>query len=325
MTREWEYSENDLEEISSLSSEFIGELSGCNVLVAGATGFIGSWIISALQHFNRYYSADIKIIGVSRNTNHRLTYLFPEVQFVPMDISRPQNISMQKPDCIFNAATPSTPLHGGGNPKEILDSAHLGTKYLINMGRGQNNCRFVNLSSGIVSKRKDDQVLNLESAKDSYLHGKRISEELVSSSDSLGEIHGRNLRLYTFAGPGISLVDHFAVGNFLKDALDKKAITIKGNPGTRRSYLYPIDLITNIFAATISNDKSVIEIGSRFSISMSELATLINSATGNRGIIQSEEHNEPDSYFPNGGNLLVDQQINLTESITRWIEWLEKR
>jgi dTDP-glucose 4,6-dehydratase len=312
----------DLEEISSRSSGFVRKYSGSNVLVAGATGFIGSWIISTLQHLNRYQSADIIITAVSRNVDQHLIDKFPDINFIQQDISKPSKLVALKPDCIFNAATPSSFSHGGENPREVLNAAHLGTKNLISLCRKQINPTFVNLSSGIVTKRSGDQELNLETTKDAYLQGKRISEQLVSASESLGEIRGCNLRLYAFAGPGISLVDHFAVGNFLRDALEGKAISIKGNPETRRSYLYPTDLISNILAATISEEGSVFEIGSREVVTMGDLASLINSLTGNKGINQSKDYDKPDAYFPDTENLLVKQNVELPEAITRWIEWL---
>jgi nucleoside-diphosphate-sugar epimerase len=128
--------------------------------------------------------------------------------------------------------------------------------------------------------------------------------------------------LYAFAGPGISLSDHFAVGNFMNDALRKVSINIKGNPETRRSYLYPTDLMANVLKAATSQKSEILEVGSLSSISMRELATVINHITGNFGISQATEYGEKDEYLPITAQLLVDQHVPLESAILRWAEWL---
>jgi len=316
------YANSDLEEIARLSKFFIEKYSNSEVLVAGATGFIGSWIIASIQHMNRFHSANIKVIGIARNVHQSMVDSFPETNFLSADISKsPLNIGLH-PECVFNAATPSTPAHGGEHADQVMSASHQGTKNLIEALKGSTKSRFINLSSGIVTKQIGDQILNPNIPKDAYLEGKRLSEKSVVDASANNSISGVNLRLYAFAGPGIPLVDHFAVGNFMNDALKKNPILIKGNPETRRSYLYPTDLLANIFASTHAPSGSSLEIGSPFDISMLELANLINSVVENVGIVQSEDYGKPDAYFPIQDNLLVKQSINLETSLERWAAWL---
>jgi nucleoside-diphosphate-sugar epimerase len=173
-----------------------------------------------------------------------------------------------------------------------------------------------------VTKRKNENLSEFNNVKDAYFAGKNKSEELVSKASAAGSISGKNLRLYAFAGPGISLVDHFAVGNFMNDALQGRGIVVKGNPETRRSYLYPTDLVSNIFAAAACPNSDIMELGARSHLSMKELAELINVVTGNTGMLQLSGHGEKDEYFPTVDNLAVSQKVSLESAIARWEQWL---
>jgi nucleoside-diphosphate-sugar epimerase len=316
------YPETDLDEISSRSPEFIERFSNSSVLVAGTTGFVGSWILSSIQHMNQNHGTNIKVTGVARHLDQNFTKSFPEINFIKADLSKPSLNLEEKPDCVFNAATPSSPIHGGEEPKQVMDAAITGTQNLIKAVSSASISTFVNLSSGIVTKRSKDQNLNTDNIKDAYLQAKRNSEELIEKATADGIIAGKNLRLYAFAGPGISLSDHFAVGNFMNDALRKVSINIKGNPETRRSYLYPTDLMANVLKAATSQKSEILEVGSLSSISMRELATVINHVTGNFGISQATEYGEKDEYLPITAQLLVDQHVPLESAILRWAEWL---
>ena len=318
------YDIEDLQSISTSSDSFIEKFSNSRILVAGASGFVGSWIISSLDYMNKNLAANIQVIGIARKISEDFATSFPQVTFVESSISEASFQLDFAPDCVFNAATPSTPMHGGGDPKQVLAAATIGTRNLLRVCEQSAKATFVNLSSGIVTKRAEEVSLDLSSIKDSYLKGKRISEELVGNADSEGKIQGKNLRLYAFAGPGISLVDHFAVGNFMNDALNHKPIHIKGNPATRRSYLYPTDLVANIFSAAASPIDRSIELGSNTDVSIHEIANLVNEVTGNNGVYQSPKYGPPDSYFPSKNQLLISQRVNLESAIAKWFYWLEK-
>jgi nucleoside-diphosphate-sugar epimerase len=317
------YSELDLMAIVEGSPEFLRRYSNKSICIAGATGFIGSWLISFLDFANAHYSTNFEIIALSRNPSEPLESKLKSVRFLNSDISVETPSISTAIDLIINAATPSSPNHGGNDPHQILNSSITGVENLITLG-GFSKSAFINLSSGIVSKRQDATQLNPYLISDAYLHGKRKSEEIVTSANREGRIKGKNLRLYAFAGPGISLVDHFAVGNFLNDAIHRKPISIRGNPSTRRSYLYPTDLIVNILASEAFQEDRPLEIGSSSPVSMKDLADSINKITGNNGINQSTDYGPADSYFPISRDLLMDPEITLDNAIKRWVTWLSK-
>jgi nucleoside-diphosphate-sugar epimerase len=317
------YSESDLEEIARGSEPFLSLFSGKKILIAGATGFVGSWLISLFDFANRQMSTNLEVFALARTIPQDFRENFLKVNHLEGNVADFDFGFSFDPDCVINAATPSVPYRGGLITSQILNGSVNGTQNLLNYCSNHKKTFFINLSSGIVTKRVDDKVIDLNLAKDAYLHGKRTSEELVTNAAQAGKIFGKNLRLYAFAGPGISLTDHFAVGNFLGDAISGRPITIKGNPDTVRSYLYPTDLIINILRQATSSEISPVEIGSHSSVTMKNLAQIINRATGNVGIIESNAPELANVYLPDSSKKMVYQNVEIDESISRWISWLK--
>ncbi len=317
------YEESDLSEIVRFSTPFITDYAGKKIFISGATGFVGSWLTAFFDYANRNLSTNFQVTCMARAIPKEFRGFYPDFNFLEGDVSNYCFTSDFRTDCIINAATPSVPKRGGEDPSQILKASIDGTENLLGLSSENGETLFINLSSGIVTKRTNDEMLDLSVPKDAYLHGKRISEELVKRAINDGKVIGRNARLYAFAGPGISLTDHFAVGNFVNDALSGRPITISGNPLTVRSYLYPTDLIINILKLSDCNAEEVSEIGSASRVTMQEIATLINSVIGNVGINQSASVGSVDVYAPPPSMNKIVQNVSLSASISRWANWLK--
>jgi dTDP-glucose 4,6-dehydratase len=317
------FKKSELEEIAEGSEPFLTSFSGKKILVAGATGFVGAWLVAFFDFANQQMNANLNVFALARNLPPDFRSDFPQVTFFTGNVANFDFGVNFNPDCIINAATPSVTDRGSQEVSQILIGAIDGTKNLLRYCSNDAKTIFINLSSGIVSKRNADIALDLSLPKDAYLHGKRTSEELVTRVAQSGRITGKNLRLYTFAGPGISLTDHFAVGNFLADAMSGRPIHIKGNPSTVRSYLYPTDLIINILQQSIGLENEPIELGSVNGVAMRNLAQIINLETGNKGIIEPNQYGMVDVYVPQPQRIKVTQAVDITESISRWVDWLQ--
>jgi nucleoside-diphosphate-sugar epimerase len=316
------YFQSDLDEICAQSKSFLSEFSNKTILIAGATGFVGSWLVSSLEHMNATYNSNLEIVALSRSGSNRIPGSPANTKTISLDLTDQSSKLELKFDCIFNCATPSSRNHGGLDTNQVLASSIIGTKSLLNLCIRNSKPTFINLSSGIITKRSMDFDLDLMSIKDAYLHGKRVSESLILEAVSAGNIKGRNLRLYAFAGPGIPLDQHFAAGNFMNDAIHGRPISIKGNPATLRSYLYPTDMIVNILNCAAKDSLKEIEIGSQETVSMHRLAETINEVTGNSGIMQQPDYGPADEYIPQLEGEAITASVSLPEALTRWNDWL---
>jgi nucleoside-diphosphate-sugar epimerase len=292
-------------------------------LVAGGTGFVGSWLISTFEYMNLHFKTNFEVISLSRKISPVVEKKFKHTKFVLADIGSSSLDINLRPDLVINSATPSASAHGNQDPKQILNASIEGTKRLLELSLLAPNTTFLNLSSGIVAKHSKRSSVDRSLANDSYIKGKKASEELVNNFNASGSLKGKNLRLFAFAGPGIALNEHFAVGNFISDAIKKQPININGNPMTRRSYLYPTDLVINILRGATNHQDLIQEIGSRNPVTMRQLANLVNEVTGNSGINQSLGYGVADEYFPNSESMIVHENVELQEAVLRWKKWLE--
>jgi len=109
-----------------------------------------------------------------------------------------------------------------------------------------------------------------------YGEGKRIAELLCSMYAQRYNFELKIMRCFSFVGPYMPLDIHFAIGNFIKDAIYNKKITIKGDGNQMRSYMYMSDFIIWLWTIFFSGKSNVLyNVGSDESISMKDLALKI--------------------------------------------------
>ena len=322
-----------LEEIGDLWLQF----KKASILLLGGTGFIGTWITNCLQEANKVYNLDLNLIlftrspvdAVKRNPN----LMDKNVQLIKLDLIKNTHFSL---DLEFNffihGATDSTfsNVTSESSPQSSIRGAHL----ILNSVNSSVFTRGIHLSSGAVFPRQiNSSVGQLESEffekidhLTEYGKAKYQTENLFRCKSNSERFQVANPRLFTFFGPGIPLDRHFAVGNFLRNAMNKEPIVVNGNPDTVRSYMYPTDLIVWIIKLLLNPSSSTLNFGSDIPITMADLATKINDVTGNKGI-QFRGNSEPMSiYFPSTikarQHLSVRQSVMFEEGIERWVNWL---
>jgi dTDP-glucose 4,6-dehydratase len=147
-------------------------------------------------------------------------------------------------------------------------------------------------------------------------------------------IHTVIPRCFAFTGPYLDRGIHFAVGNFIRDALAGDPIVIKGDGTPYRSYLYADDLVEWLFALLERGKAGVpYNVGSDAGISIAELARAVKAALGASAPVVVEGKPAPDGrparYVPDisriTGELGVAVKVPLDEAIRRSCPELEER
>ena len=314
------------------------EFNDSTITFLGGTGFIGKWLIEALHVYSRNYSFSPKVTLITRypKNAHKIFVedLGLNLNIIEFDFAV-NSTDLGKSDFFINGATPSQKMTGLLDGDSVYKSSVNASHSLIrSAARYGNKPKIVNLSSGIVYGPQDVSIRNQiegpisreQHSQSGYLNAKKASELLLSEASEAGLVESISPRLYAFAGPGIVLDQHFAVGNFLRDGLQGNQIVIKGNPSTVRSYMYPTDLVIWILTALLKPTNLNVNIGSEAPISMFELGNLISDMTSKKGVQILGENHEISNYVPSTScfreNYRVSEQISLSSGLESWIEWL---
>jgi dTDP-glucose 4,6-dehydratase len=319
----FKYAQTDLEEIhANLSGTLDSYLNG-RIMISGATGFIGSWILDSFLFLKNNYAPNLLIAIVVRDESK------VSVQHCIQVIKVSELTSLGpifKPTHIFHAATIKRQSRNSWQTEEakIMDL----TSTLIKIAKSS-KATIVNLSSGAVygqEIRKQDLIINSNNTTadysdlDQYGIMKVKTEQLIDTASASENVLGVNTRLFSFYGPGLNLDEQFAISEFVNAASKGNEIIINGNPATVRSLMYPTDLVTNILQSGNSLSSKIELIGSNIGLTMLEIAEEVGRVW-NVGVSVNNNNNlKPNYYYPRNPSLT--ENISLHEGLKRWKKWL---
>jgi len=152
--------------------------------------------------------------------------------------------------------------------------------------------------------------------------------------NTYGQTYGlacKSARIFAQIGPGLALDAHFAVGNFIRDALRGEPIVIKGDGTSLRSYMYATDLIIWLWAILIRGQAGgAYNVGAELGISIKELAAIVARVSGAPALGvqilgQPAPGAAPSRYVPDTtlarSTLGLALTVSLEEAIRRTSAW----
>jgi dTDP-glucose 4,6-dehydratase len=317
-------------------------MANSRIFITGGSGFVGTWITSALMEANQKFALNLQLTITTRNqflATQKLNFKpSDKVDFLEHDVRKPFPDDIGAFDFYIHGSTPSTKETGNSNPELVVESSTIGMKNLLELiGRSSVTPTVMHLSSGAVYGNPslkvkpvhESEEINIDTSTITpYMFAKIETEKIICSATENSMIHGTNPRLFAFAGPYIALEEHFAVGNFLRDRLMNQKITIRGNPQTTRSYMYPTDMCHWLLTLLVNPTLDTIHIGSNTSVTMDKLAKTINASTHGTDIIYEGLGSQASCYVPKTSKTMdylnVFQKVNIEEAILRWWKWIHE-
>jgi len=266
-----------------------GAMAGTTILLTGATGFFGAWLLSLVDWQWRTQGSGARLLAVSRDPP---AFLAKQPRFrdaswltwVPGDV-RDFPFPAEPLDYVLHAAT-DTSAAAGRDPRRLLETIVEGTRRVLDCAAECRAGRILLVSSGAVYGPQPTDVTHVDEMArtapspldlgSAYSEGKRTME-------LMGAIHAHETgaavmtaRCFAFVGAGLPLDAHFAVGNFIRDALWGDRIAVKGGGHAIRSYLYAADLAIWLFRLLVSGETgNAYNVGSDASVTIAELARAV--------------------------------------------------
>ena len=236
-------------------------MRGKKVLVTGATGLIGSVIVSTLQQFG-----DIKVVCSDSR----------------MDLGQALKVNA---DYVIHAAGYASPAKFTKNPFETID---LNTNWTLKLARAlPKNGRMIFLSSSEVYSGSPHQRHDVADigrttpahARAAYIEGKRCGEAIVHAARAGGQavVAARVSLAY---GPGVKRGDTRVISEFITQALKTREIRLQDGGTARRTYCYVTDIVEMLLRILMVGREPVYNVGGQSDVTIMGLARTIAKMTG---------------------------------------------
>ncbi len=275
---------NDIIEAVGLNT-LLDKLSDKGVLITGASGMIGSYILYVLDVLNTEYNANINIFAVVRNENKLDAEIKNRINIIQHDVVEPFPEINSSIDYIIHAASPASPLIMREHPLETNYANTIGTANTINLAIKKNSRGLLFISSREIYGEPLDNASNIFTEdgqlgsidhlvpRNGYAEGKKAAENMLASAKAEYGLNTKIVRLAHTYGPGMSIYDGRVQADFLKNIIEKSDIVLKSTGESVRTYTYIADAIKAIFMVLLSSNDLVYNIADEDSkVSIKELA-----------------------------------------------------
>jgi nucleoside-diphosphate-sugar epimerase len=334
---------SDLDHILDYTRDLWEDLRGERLFITGGTGFFGHWLVESFLYANRRLDLKASASILSRkpdSAKQTFPHLFADSA---INMLKGEICNFEYPrgefSHIIHAATESSAKLNAENPLLMLDTIIEGTRHTLEFAKHCRAEKFLLTSSGAVYGKQPPEMTHIPEdyngapdpldPKSAYGQGKRIAEHLCTHyADPKFEI--KIARGFAFVGPYLPLDIHFAIGNFIRDAMNGGPIIIKGDGSPYRSYLYAADMAIWLWTILLRGESlHPYNVGSEHDYSIADIAKHI--AEYYQPAIAVEIRDMPDPskpvirYVPNSqfaqNNLSLKQIIQLDTAIARTIQW----
>ena len=339
---------NDLDHVLARTEGLWDELRGQRIFITGGTGFFGCWLLESFAWANTKLNLKAQVVVLSRNPEafaQKAPHLAGDkaISFHTGDV-RDFQFPSGSFSHVIHAATEASAKLNAENPVLMLDTIVEGTRRTLDFAVKCGAKKFLLTSSGAVYGKQPPKLTHIPEdypgAPDpldpasAYGEGKRMAELLCASYHRQRGLETKIARGFAFVGPYLLLDIHFAIGNFIRDALRSGPIYVNGDGTPYRSYLYAADLAiwlwTLLFRAPSGRAYNV---GSEEGLPIREVARLVAEAFSPPCPLHVAREVVPgqtlERYVPSTQRAWIElglkPTVDLCEAVQKTIRWHRSR
>jgi len=315
-----------------------------NLLITGGTGFFGR---ALLRHLDAEERATGRLpysrVTVLTRSPHNFSQRYPEIAALPWlslhpgDVLSPDTLpKADKYHSILHAAADSTDA-AALTPLQTYRQIVEGTENMLHFAVTCGAERFLLTSSGGVY---GPQPIDMETISEThhampdplnplnaYGVSKRCAEHLCAQYWHQHGLKTVIARCFAFIGQDLPTEAHFAIGNFIRDALLRPQITVNGDGSPIRSYMHQSDLARWLFALLqLGEAGNAYNVGSDEAYSISDVANMVKTilAPEKRVAIhnnQLSDNVQRSRYVPNIAKARNQMRLDIRVSLKQAIEF----
>ena len=248
------------------NGELLDRMRGSSVLVTGATGFLGSYIVRALACANRVRGLDLTVIALVRS-REKAESVFgglldrSDICLLVSDVK--DLISFDGDiDYIIHCASVTTSKLMVSKPVETITVAVDGTRNMLSLAAEKKCKSFVYVSSMEVygsfsdaSKTVTESELgyvNPLNVRSNYPESKRLCENMCVAYKTEYNVPAKIARLAQTFGTGVLPGENRVFAQFAKSALRKENIVLHTAGKSEGNYCYVRDTVMGLFHILIN-------------------------------------------------------------------------
>lgn len=326
------------------------KLLGKKMLISGATGLIGSFLVDVIMKKNIKEKLQCDIYLLTRNTE-KAKLRFSKynncsmIKYVEADVRYPiKNIEIDRMDYVLHLASNTHPMQYSTDPIGTITTNIIGLQNMLEFAIEHETERFLFASSNEIygENRGDTEFfdeeycgyINSNTMRAGYPESKRCGESLCQAyrvQKKLDVVIARLTRTY---GPTMLMTDTKAISQFIKKCIAGEDIILKSAGNQYYSYQYMSDSVSGLLtvmlcgaegeAYNIADEKS--------DVKLKDLANIISSESGQKVIYEIPNKIEAAGYSTatkarlNGNKLKKlgwSSKYNIREGVKRTISILK--
>lgn len=254
-------------------------LRGSHVLITGATGFVGCWLLSTIAYLNDVHGFGTRVTAVSRHPEiigHKASFLAgrEDIAWVGADVRQLVTLPEGVAWLIHTAGIPDS-RHHATSPIDTASVIGEGTLRILRLAEQASGLRnILHFSSGLVNAASGSG--RMLSPTGAYVDAKRYSETLCYAFRTQAKLPIVITRPFTFIGPFQNLDSPWAANDFLRAGIEGQPLKIRGDGHAVRSYLYGSDMAMIALHQMVRGDNGEIyDLGGADAMTVLDLANLV--------------------------------------------------
>ena len=263
-------------------------LGDATILVTGASGLIGTYILACLCHLReRGIPMRVYAYHLSELPPHVAELViqggFKVIRANLADFD--EYARLPEADVIIHAAGYAQPSRFMANPVATIQVNTSATIALLKRLRSDGKFLFISSSeiySGLkkpVLSETDIGLTTPSHPRAAYIEGKRCGEAICNAFRAQG-IHATIARVSLAYGPGTRKHDKRALNSFIEKALCQRKIELLDAGTAVRTYCYVADTVELLWQILLYGKEPVYNVGGRSTVTIADLARMIADMTG---------------------------------------------